>query len=877
MAFSNGLRVDFSAGEVSPRMHGRADLDLTRGAFERIENFIVRPEGPVDYRPGTKYAHHTRRNKIAKLINFQFNDTQAYVIEATDQYFRFYRDEGIIVEDAVTITAATQANPCVVTTSGAHGYTTGDEVFINDVAGMTELNTKSYVVTVLSSTTFSLASADGQGTAVDSTGFTAYSSGGETTKIYEIKTPYREQDLFQLQFTQNADTMYIATRVIEPRTLVRNGDTNWDLSRINRTSDPFRPAINVTNITQANPGVVTTAGSLTVGISAGDILYISGVVGMTEVNDTYFIADSVTGNTSTGFTFNLTDLDGANVNTSGYSAYSSGGNIEVYKSGEYPGAVTFTDDARLLYGGTGAKPETIWASRTPNSTTGDTRYDDFTTGSSASNAIIFTLAPIQGKVDSILWLGNSDKFILAGTFGSVRRIYGATEQEPIAPDSLTAKSVNIYGVKQTKPVSNGTTVFYIQQAGKRLRSFEYDYLIDGYTSTDRNLVAEHLTRSPLKELASQLASPDVLWAVREDGELLGLTYNDKENKSGWHRHRLGGSGKVLSVTSITRGSDYDQLWLTVERTINGITARHVEYLSDNPSFIPRERFYTNEDSADSDRTNEINANYEIQKNAVYLDAAASYNGAATGTAASASVTPGAGSTTAGTTGVTFTASTSVFTSAMVGREIWKKYSETGAGGGRAVITAYTSGTSVDCTILSAFDDTAAISAGSWFLTATTVSGLHHLEGESVFVLADGAPFPSADTSFTVTDGSITLTAPASMIHVGYKYKGVLKTLPIDQGGQSGPAISKLKNLHRFAMHLLYTGGISLGTSLYRLEKVTFREPGDRMDRPVPAFRGIKWVGNQDRNEREKKAVVVQDSPLPASILAMDLFTETSDE
>ncbi len=70
------------------------------------------------------------------------------------------------------ITGATQANPCVIT-SASHGLTTGYRVYIVDVVGMTELNgeTTSFAVTVIDANSFSLDD-------TDSTGYTAYTSGG---------------------------------------------------------------------------------------------------------------------------------------------------------------------------------------------------------------------------------------------------------------------------------------------------------------------------------------------------------------------------------------------------------------------------------------------------------------------------------------------------------------------------------------------------------------------------------------------------------------------------------------------------------------------------------------------------------------------------
>lgn len=87
---------------------------------------------------------------------------------------------------------------------------------------------------------------------------------------------------------------------------------------------------------------------------------------------------------------------------------------------------------------------------------------------------------------------------------------------------------------------------------------------------------------------------------------------------------------------------------------------------------------------------------------------------------------------------------------MVGRQIWKAYDINGDGGGRAEITGYTSSTQVTVTVLQDFDSTAAIPAGDWFLTTDSLtSGIDHLEGETVGILADGGP----QNDDTVTDGA----------------------------------------------------------------------------------------------------------------------------
>jgi hypothetical protein len=779
---TNALKQDFSGGEVSGKVSGRSDLPLYKSVMEWIQNFIALPQGPVTYRAGMTYVHHTRLHKYAVFIPFLFNDTQAYLIEATDLKFRFYKSTGIITEADKTITAITQTVPAQVT-SAAHGYNNGDEVFINDVAGMTQINGRSYIVANKSTNTYELN--DEFGNQINASGYSAYTSGGHSNRIYEITTPYTEADLQTLTYAQNADTMYIVSRFYAPRKLIRTGETNWTLNTFVRTSDPF------------------------------------------------------TGST------------------------------------EWPGAVTFTSDGAIMYGGTIGHPETIFKSRGPGSG-GVSRFDDFTQPATptATDAVTFTLAPIHGKVDSIRWLSNTDKFIVAGTYGSVRRIYGSSEDQPITPTSINARSVNAYGAAKIKPVPNGPQMLYVQRNGTIIRSVEYDYQIDGYQSLDKNLVSDHILGPGVVQICSQFGNPEILWGVRSDGLLAGLTYNDKENKYGWHRHKMA-DGDVEWAETMPRESNQDILWTITKRFINGRTVRHVEFMTDLPRYPEKLNFYTGVlNKADDDKRYQ-NALYEKQKFAVHVDSSVSYDGSALGTALSSQVTPGAGATVVGTTGVTMTASTATFTASMVGRQIWKKYDEDGIGGGRFRIDAFSSSTVVTGTILTAFDSVEVITPGNWFLTASTISGLHHLEDTEVSIVIDGAIHPSR----TVTNGVITLDPgkAASVITIGLPYVGLLQSMAIDQGGQSGPAVTKIKNMKECHIKFINSAGVAFGTNPYDIEKIDFRTTAQITGRPIPLFSGVKNQTYEDHSEREKHLYIVQNVPLPCTVSYMDTYISTTDE
>lgn len=866
MTYSNDATVNFSGGEVSSGILSRNDIPLYNKIVRRMENFIAEPLGPARYRPGSVLSHHTRGHNPAVFIEFQFSDQQSYLIEVTEGYFRFFKDNAVILDSTPhTITAISKANPASVT-SNAHGRVAGEEVYIDDVVGMTEVNGKFF--TIRSATTNAFTLEDEFGNAIDSTGYTTYVSGGTAAWVYEVQVPYQEEDLTEIKYTQNQDAMYLTHQSYQPRRLIRNAHDSWSFGRYARTNDPFQvvgeDTVVITGITQANPGVFTADNIFEV----DDLVYLTVIVGMTELNKRLFRI-----RTANATTFTLEDKDtGVALDTSALTAYVSDGVAELVDAGSYPAAVGFTADSRLGYGNTTTNPDTLWYSRGPSSA-GALRHTDHTTGSAASDALLFTLSPLQGRSDTIRWLANTDKYIAAGTFGSIRRVFGATEEASIATDEINAKSANSDGVSKASPVVDGATLFYINRAGLSVESIEYNYEVNGYAPDDKNLVTEHITVTGLKQLARQVGRPTLIWAVRNDGVLLALTYNAKENILGWHRHTIAGDGVVEWIGVMPRENNQDQLWMIVQREINGQTVRHIEYLSDPPVLPDELDFYTGLDAVGSaDRERYENYLWEMAKHAIHLDCSLTYDGSVYGTDASASITMGEGAEDEDTEDVTVTASAAVFTSSMVGREIWGKYTTEGIGGGRLEITEYVSTTVVKGTILDTFPATATYDAGDWFLTATTLDGLDHLEGESVGIIADGAVPPDV----VVTDGAIEIDEPASVIHVGLRYRGVIKTLPLDHGGRTGPALNKPKIVNHVGIRFVNSGGVQFGTSLYSLSEITFRTGNDFVGRAAPLFSGLEHVWYEDSTEQDKSIVLIQEQPLPCIVSCLDIYTETTD-
>lgn len=841
-------------GELSPNMRGRFDLPVYANGAERLVNFISETAGPARYRSGTQFVNPTRRNQIACLIPFQFNDAQAYLLEFTQGFIRFYQSDQVLTLTTQVMTAATNAAPGVITCT-SHGFSNGDEVIINGVTGMTQLNNRNFVVANVTTNTFTLQDTFGV-VNIDTTNYGVYVSGGTINKIYEIASPYRLADLFALKYGQNADVMYIVHPNYEPMKLTRSANISWAITKFDRSGDPFLVKKTISGVTAANPAVVTATGH---GYSTGQQIIINAVIGMTQLNN------SIHG---TVYTITKVDTDNFSLNgvdSSAYTAYSSAGYAS--DKGLLPGAIAFYQ-GRLFYGYADEFPESIWGSK-PLDDTGNPQYDDLTVGATATDALKFTLSPTSGKVDVIQSLVPTLNFLAICTFEGVSKCDGGSAGDPISPSTIDITPAVTQGVlQQVTPILLGVNLVFVHRSGLILYSMEFDIFYSAYNAIDKNLSNEHITQSGITQMVYRNGRPPMFLYTRNDGVLVGTTFMVKENINGAHRHIFGGvDSKALSVGNMPRANQYDQTWLVVERLINNQTVRYVEYINDEVIMPERDDYYTGDTDESSDDITWRNAIFEAQKQYVFTDANLTYDGS---DYATVTMTPGAitGS------GITFTAGGNVFTSDMIGREIWKK-NINGVGTGRALITAYVSATQVTCNIESDFDTVMAMSVSGWYLTTSTITGIWHLEGEEVSVITDGGEHASQ----VVENGTILLEYQASVVQIGERYLGLIKSMSVEGGAApgSGPSQGKTKLVNRIDIHFLNTLGARYGSSLYTLQDTEFRADNDYTGRPSPPCTAIKNLFFEDITESEKHIYIVQDKPLPCTILNVIPFLEVSDD
>ena len=541
MARVHPFQTNFTAGELTPKLAGQVDFKKYNNGVEILENMTVFPQGGATRRYGTKFVAEVKdSSKITRLIPFEFNIEQSYILEFGNQYIRFFKDNGQITNATKNITNITQANPAVVTVA-SHGYTNGTDVWINSVGGMTQLNCRRFRIANVTTNTFELSG-------VDSTSYTTYTSGGTVASVYEIASPFTESMLYDIQFTQSADVMYIVEETLQPRKLSRTGHTSWTLSTVefingpylddNDTSTTFTSSTNTVGASRT-----LTASSIT-GINDGVGFKSSDVGRLVRMVDGYGVITAFTSTTIVTWEIKL-DIVTATATTDwalGVWSDDTG----------YPKTVSFFEQ-RLIFGGSTDFPQTIWASESGF-------YEQFDRGDGdPADSFIYTIA--ANKVNTIRWLAPA-RDLIVGTAGGEFKV-GRPTGEPLQPDNVQITQQTTYGGYNTQPIQIGNSVLFLQRQRKKIREFSYRFEDDAYQAPDMTLLAEHITGNGITDVDYAQEPDSIYWAVRDDGTLLGMTYQRQEDIIAWHRHIMGGSYK-LTFNGASDVTDY-----SVDANYNG--------------------------------------------------------------------------------------------------------------------------------------------------------------------------------------------------------------------------------------------------------------------------------------------------------------------
>lgn len=826
----NLYTTNFTAGEISPRLASRIDTTKYKNGASLIENFITTAHGGARKRGGTKFVAPIRAGETdVRLIPFQFNVEQAYVLEFGNLYIRIFKDGGIVTNTSTTITGATQANPCVIT-AAAHGLTNGNSVVISGVGGMTELNNRHFTVANVTTDTFELSG-------VNSSAYTAFTSGGTVKRIVEVTTTYATADLNDLQVAQSADTLYIAHKDYPLRKVQRTSDTAWTITDVDFRKGPFR------DINTDEDNVITVAAyTPTVGVNSYGTYGPNDTLTLTAVEDTW-TADNVGcfwrlwepgkttgvtqptggGSIANGQNYTTDKKVYGIANLNGTAAWNNAWRIPNHESGtvrvsnadstNYFDAVFLHDsscvleitayvDAKtvrarvidnhvpksVIATGTSYWEEGAWSDRRgypraltffeqrlwlggsiddPATIWGSRTgaFENFQDGPDDDDAVLYAVASEQ--VDVIRWM-KGGKVLMVGTTSSEYIVAASNQNEGLSPTNVTVKRQTAYGSAAVTPVQISNVVCFAQRSGDP----------DNPARKIREFVYSYEVDS------FQSVDLTVISEHITGSGVVELAFQMEPDQIVWAARS---DGQLIGMTY-----EKDQQVVGWHRHPLGGTNAQVKRLCCIPGDNHDDLYMVVSRTIDGQTVRYI----EILQYGL-LDTQDKEDG--------------------------------FF---------------------------------VDCGLT--YDST----------STSTLSGLWHLNGESLDVLADGA----VQSNVTVTNGRVTLTRAASTIHVGLPYTSKLLSLDLEGGAQGGASQTKARRISEVTMRLHKSLGGRVGINVAdedgnqfretRTQTIYYRTSADPMGSSPPLYTGDKAIDMPGGWEREARFYIEHDEPLPFHVLGL---------
>lgn len=402
----------------------------------------------------------------------------------------------------------------------------------------------------------------------------------------QVATPYAAADLLSLSYAQSGDVVYLAHNGYTLRKLTRASHTSWSLAEVAFTPKIASvPGVTVNHSANGSyalryvvcaendagevslmgtPGVDATAKhpsdwltgeSCTVGWTpvAGAVRYLI----FRESGGYYGLVGIAEGQATTSFVDVKYEADTADTPPEANDWFGAGNN---------PGLVAFHQQRLMLAGGA-KEPQFFYGSKTGS-------FEDWSKSRPLKDDDPVKQAVASGSIDSIQWLASFGTLLL-GTGGAEYKAHNSGEALTATGTMLSAQSY--WGSAKLPPLVIGNSVLHLQRQGSHVRDLFYSLERDGYGGNDLSVLAPHLFDNyGLLQWAYQQAPGCVVWAVRNDGTLLGMSYLKEHEIWGWHPHET--QGAFQSVCSMP-GTREDSVYFVVKRTIGGAEKFYLERLA----------------------------------------------------------------------------------------------------------------------------------------------------------------------------------------------------------------------------------------------------------------------------------------------------------
>ncbi len=418
--------------------------------------------------------------------------------------------------------------------------------------------------------------------------------------VYELETPYTVDQIQTLGYAQSADVMTIVHPDHDPMNLNRLADDEWTLEVIDYASTIDAPVIN--SVTSVGDGfgdyskqyeyvVTAVAADGSESLASASVVKTNASLATTgglriswsAVTDADYYRVYKDPSVDTGIYGWIGDSNTTTFDDYNIAPITSDAPPQDRRpfdgTGNKPSAVTYYQQ-RQVFANTYNEPQATFTTQTNN-------FDSLRVSNPArdDDAVTWTIAARQ--VNEIRHLLPLDALLVLTSGAEWKTTEGDTGV--LTPSTIGVRIQSYNGCSTVPPVVINSTALYIQEKGTRLRDLGYEFSSDKYTGNDLSLMAEHLFEGFQITSMTYADEPHgIVWCVRSDGVLLGLTYQREHQVWGWHKHTT--QGEFESVASITEDGR-DAVYVIVKRTVNGETVRYVERLEKRESAAPEDCFY----------------------------------------------------------------------------------------------------------------------------------------------------------------------------------------------------------------------------------------------------------------------------------------------
>jgi len=862
------IQSSFSAGELSPHLFGRVDLNKYKIGLAKMKNFIVDYKGGAAKRAGTKFVGYAgwAWSDIV-FIPFTFSSSQTYLLEMGHGYTRFITNGGYVLDasgniyqigtfypthelkylkwtqsgDTITITHP-RFQPIEIVRFGHanwvfRGFSIGDQ-------------TNPMVQGVWLSAV-STGSIDAASAAYVNYGYAVTSVGpdGAESRLSGIARLDNVLDMavhrvtMTIYWNQVTGTQYfnVYKATVGVNAQISNGTRMGFLGSTTNTS--FTDTNILPNYTKGPPihNDPFTPGQIK------EVIISNGGYGYSHYPDMQIF--DYTGQGGGAYFWGAVTFSSI---LNAHRLYGGGGYVApwVYigppnlgdpsgqqaaaypilgpTTGTYPGAVAYYQQ-RLLFAGSTNDPATIWGSK-PGA------FHNFDTSIPLNDGDSFEFTLASQQLNAIKYMIPMPGGLVILTSGGAWQLSGTQQFAPVTPTQVMATPQAFNGCGDLQPIVIGYEILFIQSAGSVVRNLSYNFFANIYTGADITVLSSHLFNNHTIKSWAYAEEPDkVIWCVRDDGILLSMTFLKEQEVAGWAQHQT--AGKVLAVGSVREGNK-DVIYIAVERSLpNGVRHVFIEQMQ------PR-----------SDRT--------IEKS-WFLDCALT----TTGGKGWARLTSGS---LADKENVDFSVDNvtlGYFHAGWIGGHIF-------AAGGKFRIHSVLSTAVVRTKQIVAAVDTYIFEEtrtefinpqepGDWeyHWIYNAVAGLSHLEGCTVSVYGDG----KMQSDKIVRNGTIQLDTSAAIVIVGLGYDAEIQTLRLE----SQPTIqTRMKKLPHLTVRVADTRGLWAGTSFKTLTEIKDLAPSVISGEPASLHSGDLDLVLDPLWSEEGQICIRSVNGLPANIIAV---------